>query len=147
MDPSVWRLALIAVLGACAAACGYLLGGSHRSRHAVSATAHSPTVASDAQDGESARLVHALIGAYDTSSEESVRLFITQELNRNGVDYVGIAPDSRFDSETARCVATEPAPTAELDGRVAHTDRPGWRRRDGTTVYRNADVTVWKASR
>lgn len=84
-------------------------------------------------------LINTLIGAYDTSGEESVRAYIAQQLGAAGVTAVNPEPGRSFEAATARCVATEVVPGAE-PGSVVRVERPGWQ--DASGPIRMPEVTV-----
>ena len=176
IDFSFWRLLLVTVVIGCAGVLGYLVSAdmspsAHgrsvrgsgteppttpmRGRRAgpppppppPAAPQPPPVVPQPPGPGEDAgRLLRALIGAYDTSTEQSVRLHITQELHKAGVEIVIIEPGVPFSADHMRCVATEGTSEPQVDQLVARTERPGWIRADGAVV-RVPEVTIWKVPR
>ncbi|GAC58424.1 hypothetical protein GOHSU_40_00080 [Gordonia hirsuta DSM 44140 = NBRC 16056] len=85
------------------------------------------------------KMVHALIGAYDTSTEASVRGYIADQLGGVGIRAVEPEPGTPFVPDSQRCVATEHLADAPA-GTIIRTERPGWRGPNGPV--RMPDVTV-----
>ncbi|GAA3953307.1 hypothetical protein [Gordonia caeni] len=140
-------IAAAAAIAEVALVAGYLLRGAvdpvgHRTSGGIRGPEASPAATERADD-----LIMALTGAYDTSTEDSVRSYVRQELERAGVTRVAPDPGAPFDPQRFRCVATVPATRSSGRlGTVMRTERPGWTRvRDGRPL-RAADVTVWSAA-
>lgn len=137
----------IAVVGV---AVGYLLRTTTTPRTSAQHTAPAapvaaaPAPAQPARAGGDERLIHALIGVYDTSGEESVRSYVVGQLGALGIVPLTPEPGSLFSAQTQRCVATEAVSGAPA-GTLIRTDRPGWRGPAGT--LRLPDVTVVAAER
>lgn len=111
---------------------------------AAAPVAAAPAPAQPARAGGDERLIHALIGVYDTSGEESVRSYVVGQLGALGIVPLTPEPGSLFSAQTQRCVATEAVSGAPA-GTLIRTDRPGWRGPAGT--LRLPDVTVVAAER
>jgi hypothetical protein len=162
IDFSFWRLLLVTVVIGCAGVLGYLVSAdmspSAHGRSVRGSGTEPPTTpmrgrragppppAAPGPGEDAGRLLRALIGAYDTSTEQSVRLHITQELHKAGVEIVIIEPGVPFSADHMRCVATEGTSEPQVDQLVARTERPGWIRADGAVV-RVPEVTIWKVPR
>ncbi len=85
-------------------------------------------------------LIVALVDLTDRVNSQALRADILAALARVGVLQIEIPPGEAFDASRMRGVGSAPTPDPSLVGRVATTDRPGFR--DGTQVIRLPDVIV-----
>ncbi len=92
----------------------------------------------------SASLIGSLIDLADRVPSEALRVEIVGALARAGVQSIEVPAGTPFDAAMMRGVGSAPAPEPAAVGRVATTDRPGFR--DGQRVIRLPDVVVYVAS-
>ena len=90
-----------------------------------------------------AGLVTALIDLADRVPSQALRAEMLAALSRAGVHSLEPATGDVFDATRMRGVSSAPAPDASWVGRVASTDRAGYR--DGATVVRVPEVVVYTA--
>ncbi|MEK7426299.1 MAG: hypothetical protein AAB131_20945 [Actinomycetota bacterium] len=86
-------------------------------------------------------LVAALIDLSDRMSSQALRAEIIATLDRAGVQAVDVAVGEPFDATRMRGVSGAPTTDASWVGRVAGTDRCGFR--DGARIIRLPDVVVY----
>lgn len=86
-------------------------------------------------------LVSSLVDLSDRVPSQALRAEILAALAAAGVESVEIATGAHFDPATMRGVGSAPAPDATWNGRVAATERCGFR--DGATVIRPPEVVVY----
>ena len=98
-------------------------------------------------------LVGGLIAAHDLASAAgpdgseggvAVQVQLERTLRSAGIDRLLVAEGDLFDPAFHMVAATEPAPEAALERRVAREVRAGWSSAGG--VIRPAEVVVWTAA-
>ena len=85
-------------------------------------------------------LIVALVDLVDRVNSQALRADILAALARAGVHQIEVPAGEAFDAARMRGVGSAPTADPALVGRVAATDRPGFR--DGSQVIRLPDVIV-----
>lgn len=93
-----------------------------------------------------AQLIRALIGAYETFENESVRAYVTQALARAGIVKVEVEAGTKFDPRFHNAAPQKrAAPSPDAHRSVAATKRPGWRYDNGEEIEApQVIVYVWQ---
>ena len=109
----------------------------------AAAPTYAPAAPLDRGPDRAPGLVGALIDLGDRVPSQALRAEILAALGRAGVQVIDIAPGEPFDATRMRGVGGAPTADPALVGRVAATDRPGFR--DGAQLVRLPDVIVHTA--
>ncbi len=118
-----------------ASALGWLAGRMAR---------RTPTPATEPprSDGLVDDLVDGLIAGYDLATSDGQRARALAALRRAGVSVLEPAVGDVFDPAAHLALGTQQATKPDQVGRVARTERPGWRRHD--ELVRHPEVVVWR---